>query len=226
MGTDDLFHKRKARQAESHRRKSARRQPYERILLVCEGQKTEPYYFGGLRRALRLNPANVVIADKKHGLDPKGLVEYALKELRKNPDFNHVYCIFDRDKHTTFEAALSKVRDTKLTGGAKLHAITSVPCFEIWVLLHFCYTTRSFQAGGNDSNCALVVAELRKADRIPNYEKGANGIFALLSSRVETAMANARRLTLDQENSGTDNPSTRVHKLVEHLFSLQQEQET
>lgn len=225
MGTDDLFHKRKARQAESHRRKSARRQPYERILLVCEGQKTEPYYFGGLRRALRLNPVNVVIADKKYGLDPKGLVEYALKEFGKNSDFNHVYCIFDRDKHTTFEAALSKVRDTKLKGDAKLHAITSVPCFEIWVLLHFCYTTRSFQAGGNDSNCALVVAELRKAGRLPGYVKGAADVFASLSDKVETAVANARRLMQDQENSGTDNPSTRVHILVAHMLSLQQEQE-
>jgi hypothetical protein len=40
MGTDDLFHKRKARKAESHRRKKAMRAPYERVLIVCEGMKT------------------------------------------------------------------------------------------------------------------------------------------------------------------------------------------
>ena len=36
MGTDDLFHKRKARQAESHRRKIASRAPYERVLNLLE----------------------------------------------------------------------------------------------------------------------------------------------------------------------------------------------
>jgi hypothetical protein len=49
MGTDDLFHKRKARRLETHRREKAKRAPYERILIVCEGKKTEPHYFQGLR---------------------------------------------------------------------------------------------------------------------------------------------------------------------------------
>ena len=39
MGSDDLFHKRKAKRAEEHRREIARRDPYERILIVCEGEK-------------------------------------------------------------------------------------------------------------------------------------------------------------------------------------------
>jgi hypothetical protein len=66
MGTDNLFHKRKARQAESLQRKKAKRDPYARILIVCEGKKTEPNYFKDLRKAFGLNPMNVVIADKKH----------------------------------------------------------------------------------------------------------------------------------------------------------------
>jgi len=74
MGTDDLFHKRKARKAESHRREKAKRAPYERVLIVCEGIQTEPNYFGGLCRELGLPPVNVIIEDKKSGLDPKGLV--------------------------------------------------------------------------------------------------------------------------------------------------------
>lgn len=39
MGTDNLFHINKARKAESHQRKKARRDPYERMLIVCEGKK-------------------------------------------------------------------------------------------------------------------------------------------------------------------------------------------
>jgi hypothetical protein len=45
MGSDNLFHKRKARQIESLRRKKARRASYETVLIVCEGEKTEPNYF-------------------------------------------------------------------------------------------------------------------------------------------------------------------------------------
>jgi len=74
MGSDDLFHKRKAKRAEEHRREIARRDPYERILIVCEGEKTEPNYFRWLRDRFRLNSANIVIADKRGGLDPKSLL--------------------------------------------------------------------------------------------------------------------------------------------------------
>lgn len=45
MGTDDLFHKRRAKKAKDLRRRKARRDPYDKVLIVCEGSKTEPYYF-------------------------------------------------------------------------------------------------------------------------------------------------------------------------------------
>lgn len=45
MGTDDLFHKRKQRRATSLQRKKALKAPYDRVLIVCEGAKTEPNYF-------------------------------------------------------------------------------------------------------------------------------------------------------------------------------------
>ena len=156
MGTDDLFHKRKARLAKLHRREKAKQAPYERILIACEGKKTEPHYFRGLCRDLRLNPANVVIEDRKSGLDPKSLVAFAIETFKKDKDFDHVFCVFDKDKHTSYNVALDKIRATQLAGGATLHAITSVPCFEIWLLLHFTFTTGPFSAAGTASNCALV----------------------------------------------------------------------
>lgn len=45
MGTDNLFYKRKVRKAEMHRRKIDSRSPYDRVLMACEGEKTEPHYF-------------------------------------------------------------------------------------------------------------------------------------------------------------------------------------
>jgi hypothetical protein len=147
---------------------------------------------------------NVVIADKKNGLDPKSLVEYALEEYRKDRDFDFIYCVFDRDKHTTYDAAIDKIGATRLKVGHTIKAITSIPCFEIWMLLHFVYTTRSFCAAGPDSNCALVMSELKH--HIPDYEKGATDVFKQLEEFHLT--------------SGTDNPSTKIYQLVVHLREL------
>ena len=220
MGTDDLFHKRKFRLAESHRREKAKRDPYERVLIVCEGKKTEPYYFRGLCQDLRLNPANVVIDDRKSGLDPNSLVTFAIERFKKDKDFDHVFCVFDKDKHISYNAALDKIRATRLAGGATLHAITSVPCFEIWLLLHFTCTTRPFSTAGSDSNCALVIDALDRKGRIRGYEKGSRDIFNVLSDKIETAIRNAEKLEHFYKTSQTDNPSTKVHELVQYLKGL------
>jgi hypothetical protein len=68
MGSDDLFHKRKHRQINSLRRRKPQRDPYDMVLIVCEGKKTEPNYFCDLRDDLKLNTANILVS-------PSGMVE-------------------------------------------------------------------------------------------------------------------------------------------------------
>ncbi|MBI5048642.1 MAG: RloB domain-containing protein [Deltaproteobacteria bacterium] len=218
MGTDDIFHKRKAREAESLRRKTAKRAAYDIVLIVCEGAKTEPYYFLGLRKHLLLSNANIVIADKKTGIDPLSVVNFAIKEFNKDPCYDRVYCVFDKDKHTTYPAALDKIRSTPRLKKATFHAITSIPCFEIWLLLHYTFTSRSFSATGDASNCALVEAEIR--GHISGYQKGNRNIFELVKDKLDNAITNAKRLDAFHQTSGTDNPSTKVHELVEYLQNL------
>ncbi len=218
MGTDNLFHKRKARKAEMHRRKIATLSPLPRVLVVCEGGKTEPHYFRWLINYFGLNRANVVIGNKKSGLDPKSLVDYALEEYEKERDFDHIYCVFDRDKHTTYDAAVDRVRSIRLKRGAKIHATTSIPCFEFWLLLHFTYTTRHYEAPLNDSNCDLVVADLRK--HILDYEKGSQGFLDYLVGKTEEAITRAKQIEIFHETSGTENPSTKIYLLVEYLKSI------
>lgn len=54
MGTDNLFHKKKKRKAESLRRRRAMKASYDVILIVCEGAKTEPNYFTEVKFSLFL----------------------------------------------------------------------------------------------------------------------------------------------------------------------------
>ena len=218
MGTDDLFHKRKERKAESLHRRKAMRAPYDVVLIVCEGSKSEPNYFKGLKDSLRLSSANIIFADNTTGSDPLSVVNAAIKEFNKDPSYDRVYCVFDKDKHATYASALDKIRSTRLKNGAELHAITSIPCFEIWVLLHYIYTTTSFCAAGNDSNCALVISKLKTY--IPDYEKGNRNIFKTVERKLPDALTRANQLEEFHKTSGTDNPSTNIHELVEYLMNL------
>lgn len=220
MGSDNLFHKRKQRLAASLKRKKALQAPYDRVLVVCEGAKTEPNYFKEIRNAYRLSTANIDICGQECGSDPLSVVNYAIRKFKEDSDYDRVYCVIDRDKHATFDVAIDKLNQTKLRKGVAFTAIKSVPCFEFWLLLHFGYTTRQFCAPGNASNCELVLAELTIRERIPTYTKGAGNIFALTKARLPEAIRNAKQLQQFHKTSGTNNPSTNIHELIEYLISL------
>ncbi|MBW1700308.1 MAG: RloB domain-containing protein [Deltaproteobacteria bacterium] len=219
MGTDNLFHRRKERKAESLRRRQAMKAPYDVVLIVCEGGKTEPNYFNELKKAFRLSNANIKVCGL--GSDPLSVVNFAIEAFREEPEFDRVYCVFDRDRHTTYPAALDKIRHIRLGRKSKIFAIPSVPCFEFWLLLHFTHTTRPFDAPPGDSICFTVIEELKKY--LPVYQKGDQDIFNKTRDKLDDAIINARRVKQFHQTSGTKNPSTEVHTLVEYLRDLKKE---
>ena len=89
-------------------RKGPRREPYDRVLIVCEGSKTEPNYLREIVAHYRLSTANVEITGDG-GSAPNSVVEYALTLFEGDPDYNAVFCVFDRDGHTTFLQACARV---------------------------------------------------------------------------------------------------------------------
>lgn len=214
---DQLFKKRKARDARSLRRKRAKRSPYDMVLIVCEGEKTEPNYFRAMIDDLQLNTANIVVAKNTAGTSPKSIVEFALNEYRREKEYDRVYCIFDKDRHTTYKSALDRIRRTRLNKGHSIVATTSVPCFEFWLLLHFNYTTKQYDTGFG-SICANVISDLQ--DHLPGYAKGDNDIYKATKERLEIAIVNSKRAVKHCETSGTEMPSTKIHELVEYLKKL------
>lgn len=54
-------------------RSPAKREPYELILIVCEGSETEPNYFENLRETENLSSVNVEITGKS-GSDPMSVI--------------------------------------------------------------------------------------------------------------------------------------------------------
>jgi len=219
MGTDNLFHKRKERKAELLRRRRAMKAPYDIILIVCEGEKTEPNYFTELKKAFRLSNANVRICGR--GSDPLSVVNFAIETFQQEPEFDRVYCVFDRDRHTTYDTALDRVRRIRLGKGSRIFGIPSIPCFEFWLLLHFTYTTRPFDASPGDSICSRVIEELKKY--LPAYKKGDQDIFNKIQDSLDNAITNASRVQQFHQTSGTDNPSTLVYSMVEYLRDLKKQ---
>jgi hypothetical protein len=216
---DQLFHRRKAKRADALRREAQKREPYDVVLIVCEGGKTEPKYLQGLRDAFKLSTANIRIAGDECGSSPRSVVDYALTMYRKERKYNRVFCVFDKDRHPTYNEALERIRTTRMGTWDSIEAITSVPCFEVWILLHFGYTTRAFgSTGPSGSVCASVIKALKK--HISVYDKGTDGLFSSLKERLPDAIIHASRLEKHTEVSGSDNPSTKIHKLVGYLRDL------
>ncbi len=87
------------------RRKEKTRDVRPRVLVVCEGEKTEPYYFQDRARHYQLSGVKAVGT----GSDPKTLVERAKAErnaeARLGEPYDQVYCVFDRDEHDQFDDA-------------------------------------------------------------------------------------------------------------------------
>jgi len=187
-------------------------------LIVCEGEKTEPEYLRGLREACELNPANIVIIPAD-GNDPVSIVKQAIETCRRSPaEFDRVFCVFDRNGHANYQEALDLVANSPLRRKGILAAITSVPCFEVWVLLHYAYSTAPFVPSGGRSACENVVAAIR--DRLPDYRKAFAAVFDELWPLLDAAVAHGERLALHNRQTGSDNPATEFHALVKYLRSL------
>lgn len=216
MGTDNLFHKRKALRLE---RSGPRRAPYDKVLIVCEGSKTEPNYFQELIDHHEINTANVRV-DGTCGSDPMSVVNHAIQLYREEKDkgdsYDRVYCVIDRDAHERFDEAVSKLAAQKPTD--VFYATVSIPCFEYWLLLHFFYTRAAFTSVGKASMGDAALAALKTY--WPEYGKGSAGTFAHLQGQLAFAKENAKRGLEDAQRTASDNPSTNVHELVEYLQNI------
>ncbi|MDP3745304.1 MAG: RloB family protein [Methylotenera sp.] len=194
---------------------------------MTEGSKTEPNYFNEIRVANKLRTANVQVEPSAFGTEPIQIVDYA-ETLFLNGDeskdiqpraFEEVYVVFDRDEHRTYHNALAKTEALNLIyrndnkQKVAFKSIASVPCFELWLLLHF----QDVHAPMHRDD----VYELLKLF-IPNYQKGDVGHYALTVPHI--GLAEARAMALAERNDKYDGaqPYTSIQDLVKKLSGLNQ----
>jgi hypothetical protein len=189
------------------------REPRPRILIVCEGTKTEPGYF----LALRHREKSAIELDIEPGGVPKTLVEKAArlkrsaeKEARRHKDDNlryqYVWCVFDVDEHPNLAEAQQQARDNGID------VAISNPCFELWILLHFDDRTAYIHRDALHRECVKF---------LPGYEKDVP--FDKVHSHYEDAVRRATALSAWQKtrDCGCEtNPWTDVHRLTELIKSI------
>jgi hypothetical protein len=177
------------------------RQPRQRFLIVCEGEKTEPNYFNSFRV-----PMDVRVQVIGLGEDPLTLVRSAAY-FNKQDSYDQVWCVFDRDSwpQDKFDNAINSAR------AKGFEVAYSNEAFELWYVLHYEYLNTGIPR-------ATYIAKMSGHLGKP-YLKNSEDIYEVLLPFQPTAIRNAERLldTYDPHYPGRDNPSTGVHKLVMEL---------
>jgi hypothetical protein len=204
------------RKAASFNRSKSRFKPQPTVLVICEDTKSGKRYLEDASRHFRVN----VLVEITHcgNTDPKGIVNEAISRQNK---FDYVFCAIDRDTHQNFAEALNLAKASK-----KIDVIISYPCFEFWLLLHFGYNRKPYNAIGKYSAAELVVRDLCTHPGLEKYDKGKDeNIFNLM---LANGFAEARRIApkilTEAKESGEMNPSTRLHELLDFFEKLSEPQ--
>lgn len=202
-------------------------------MIVTEGSKTEPRCFRRLIRELSLTTASVTITGDG-GSAPISVVEYAENLLAADPDFEHVFLVFDRDSHTTYDAALAKAETLKPRKAPReltVAAIPSIPCFEIWHLFHVSGERRPYSTGQGDGSPAQdLITDLKAShacfavcDKATCAE-----FFDVIRPMRDQACARADQALEEADKEGQapfhENPSTRAHLVVRKLQDMARKQ--
>jgi RloB-like protein len=198
-----------ARRNDSLRRRRPFREAKRRILIVCEGEVTEPEYFNDLRHQTR----SLIELQIERGGTPKTLVERAVdlkksaeKDAKRGKDENLKYdvawCVFDIDEHPFLAEAQQQARDNGI------RIAVSNPCFELWALLHF-----------QDQRAHIERREVQRLCK--HYMRGYEKKLPCETLLPNYTDAVRRSEDLDQwhysRGTSGENPSTSVHKLTQEI---------
>ncbi|WP_160735232.1 RloB domain-containing protein [Altericroceibacterium endophyticum] len=207
------------------------------MLIVTEGKKTEPSYFNHLIRELGLTTAKVRIAGDG-GSAPVSVLDTAKEYLDEDDDYEQIYLVFDRDNHASYDEALTRVQglsERRSFGSKTILAAPSVPCFEVWYALHIADSCRPYQGTQRASPAKELITALEKQQIngraiFQNYDKSdCSAFFQEISQYRDDAKRRSARILREAENRGDqtyhENPSTRVHLIVEALERLAQADE-
>jgi len=202
-------------------RHSPSRNVAQKILIACEGSKTEPIYFNSIRNELRSPTLDIIVLPHQNRTDPRSIIEKLIEERQQRKDNQQwskedkAWAVFDGDEHiekslANWQSAINRATSQKIN-----LAITN-PCFELWYLIHF---QDHFAQITRDR----LVNLLNK--HIPDYDKSMCLYPKPLKSLTEQAIQRAEKMAKQIERnelSEHSNPCcSGLPKLISSLLSLE-----
>ncbi len=188
------------------------------ILIVCEGENTEPSYF----RQFRLSTATVKAVGE--GYNTLSLVNRA-DVLAFGKNYDQIWCVFDKDDFSAADFNGAITRAEQLGFGVAY----SNQSFEYWIILHLDdHQGAGMNRAGYDDKINTLLKPFGA-----NYDGKTSKIiteqmFDVLSgtdtqgnkSRIDLAIQRAKRNydQLPHQNPASEESSTTVFRLVEELL--------
>ncbi len=186
------------------------------ILIVCEGENTEPSYFNHFKLS------TAVIKSVGLGYNTISLVKKTT-ELAKEDEYDQVWCVFDRDDFPAadFNNAIFLAKD-KGFGIAY-----SNQAFEYWLILHF----EDHQGGAMHRDQYADKLNYYLKDFGLKYDKKSKGIteeiFEVLQSKFPEKDKTRQKIAIeraegiynnyDHRSPAEEESSTRVFELVREI---------
>ncbi len=197
------------------------------FILAYEGEKTEPYYFNGLRGSDLFNDSGIIeiislVRSHRSGTDPfsvKSLLKDAKSTFRfKSTD--EFWLVVDRDhwetKHKhSFDQIIS---ECEIEGN--FFMALSNPCFEIWIILNFVDPS-----SWTNEQMAMIYENQKSGGK--NYlskyistvlGKGYSKTPPILDMLPFTQLAIDRAKMIDKFDKYPKEVGTHIYKLVEKLI--------
>ncbi len=192
----------------------SKKQAPANFLIVCEGVKTEPNYFNGLKKQINERYGNKVdvlipnIEVKGTGKNTIDLVKYTEKFVNyASKIYKEVWVVFDKDDY-------SDEQFNKAISNCEYNTVWSNPNFELWLLSHFKKVNRYISK-------EEVLEQLNKefiASGLGNYKKNDLNIFEKVTENGKLDRAINNCLGMETLNKNTlpvrSNPMTKVYKIV------------
>lgn len=211
---------------ELHVRAQGSRPKRRWYLIVCEGEATEPNYFGAMRKRLYGGEGDRIVI---HGAGDNtlNLVDIAKETIAQrmksgDPPFYHVWLVFDRDSFppddfdNTIQLAADEDAKFDPENGYKphWHSAWSNEAFELWYLYHF----QEVQGGGLSRE---KFKKMLTKHLVRPYLKNDSTMFEELLPHIDLAIIRAKR-AYEKWPSTTAyhdrNPATAVYRLVADLL--------
>lgn len=180
--------------------------------IALEGNnKTERYYLDALSRRHQNYMIHHVGGNYT---DPVKMVKQLVSEFERDSMEGDIgFCLVDSDFDSSKNRQLEKA--DKLVRNTNIKVIVSSPCFEIWYICHYVYSTKQYGSTNE------VLSKLR--EYIGNYSKESTDIFCRINQNIDEAISNAKRL--EQYHLANHkklhrvefSPSTEIYKIIELL---------